>query len=136
YELLRSYEYIARFGPMKRLALFLFFCASALACKDEPRSQGTPPPPPPSASAGVNACAAAPAKVSDAISAAFFPPSVSGYCLDPHGDEKSYGDKGKLKIDELCTTALDGGCEEYKKFGVTRSVIVHYVANAGTGGVE
>ena len=67
--------------------------------------------------------------------------SISGegrrlYCLDPNGDEKTYGDQGKLKIDELCTTALDGGCEEYKKFGVTRSVIVHYVANAGAGTVE
>jgi hypothetical protein len=120
-------------SAMKRVALVL---VAVLACKDEPRSQGTPPPPP-SASAGVNACAAAAStKVSDAISAPFFPSSVSGYCLDPHGDEKSYGDKGKLKIDELCTTALDGGCEEYKKFGVTRSVIVHYVANQGTGGVE
>jgi len=74
--------------------------------------------------------------VSDAISAPFFPSKVDGYCLDPHGDEKTYGEKAKLKIDELCTTALDGGCEEYKKFGVTRSVIVHYVADAGAGSVE
>jgi hypothetical protein len=74
--------------------------------------------------------------VSDAISAPFFPPTEADYCLDPHGDEKTYGDQGKLKIDELCTTALDGGCEEYKRFGVTRSVIVHYVANAGAGSVE
>jgi hypothetical protein len=103
-------------------------------CKDEPRPQGTPPPP--SASAAVAACAGGGGKITDAISAPFFPESVSGYCLDPHGDEKTYGDKGKLKIDELCTTALDGGCEEYKKFGVTRSVIAHYVANQGAGGVE
>ncbi len=120
---------------MKR-ALCLLALALALGCKDEPRSQGTPPPPPPSASAQSAACAGGGGKVTDAISAPFFPQTVSGYCLDPHGDEKTYGDKGKLKIDELCTTALDGGCEEYKKFGVTRSVIVHYVANQGTGAVE
>ena len=74
--------------------------------------------------------------MTDAISAPFFPRQVSGYCLDPHGDEKTYGDKGKLVIDQLCTTALDGGCEEYKKFGVTRSVIVHYVANTGPASIE
>jgi hypothetical protein len=120
---------------MKR-AFPLVALALVVACKDEPRSQGTPPPPPPSASAGTNVCAGGGGKVGDAISAGFFPGSVAGYCLDPHGDDKTYGDKGKLKIDELCTTALDGGCEEYKKFGVTRSVIVHYVANVGVGGVE
>jgi hypothetical protein len=125
---------------MKRALCLL---ALALGCKDEPRSQGTPPPPPPpSASAQSAACAGGGGKVTDAISAPFFPQTVAGatsggaWCLDPHGDEKTYGEKGKLKIDELCTTALDGGCEEYKKFGVTRSVIVHYVANQGTGAVE
>ena len=76
-------------------------------------------------------------KVADTISAPFFPQKTGGsWCLDPHGDEKTYGDKAKLKIDELCTTALDGGCEEYKKFGVTRSVIVHYIADSGLGSVE
>jgi len=105
------------------------------ACKEEPKPDTTPPPPP-TASARSAACAGGGGKVSDAISAPFFPRKVADYCLDPQGDEKSYGEKAKLKIDELCTTALDGGCEEYKKFGVTRSVIVHYVADAGAGSVE
>lgn len=74
--------------------------------------------------------------MSDAISAPFFPRTLPGYCLDPHGDEKTYGERAKLAIDALCTTALDGGCEEYKRFGVTRSVIVHYVANATPATVE
>src|ERR1700690_3041580 len=107
-----------------------------VGCKDEPRTQGTPPPPPPSGSASVDVCAGGGGTMTDAISAPFFPRQVSGYCLDPHGDEKTYGDKGKLVIDQLCTTALDGGCEEYKKFGVTRSVIVHYVANTGPASIE
>ena len=108
----------------------------ALACKDEPKTHGTPPPPPPSAAAQTAACSGGGGQINDAVSAGFFPRASSDYCLDPHGDEKTYGDKGKLKIDELCTTALDGGCEEYKRFGVTRSVIVHYIANAGAGSVE
>ncbi len=105
-------------------------------CKDEPQSHGTPPPPPPSASAQAAVCAGGGGQLSDALSAPFFARTAADYCLDPHGDEKTYGDKAKLKIDELCTTALDGGCEEYKRFGVTRSVIVHYVANTGAGAVE
>ncbi len=117
---------------MRWLLLLLVVCG----CKDEPRSQGTPPPPPPSASATTAACVGGGGQVADATSKPFFPRTASDYCLDPHGDEKTYGDHGKLGIDELCTTALDGGCEEYKKFGVTRSVIVHYVANAGAGSVE
>ena len=117
--------------------LFAFaLCLIAMACKDEPRHEGAPPPPPPSASATTAACAGGGGQVSDATSAPYFPRTVAGYCLDPHGEEKTYGDKAKLGIDALCTTALDGGCEEYKRFGVTRSVIVHYVANNGPASIE
>ncbi len=121
---------------IRTLVLFALLGCVCGGCKDEPRSQGTPPPPPASASKLTAACAGGGGHITDAVSAPFFPVTVAGYCLDPNGDEKTYGDQGKLKIDELCTTALDGGCEEYKKFGVTRSVIVHYIANAGAGTVE
>ena len=74
--------------------------------------------------------------MTDAPSSAFFPKSTQGYCVDPHADTKSFGDKGKLGIKELCNTALDGGCEEYRTYGVTRAVIVRYVDGAGPGSVE
>ena len=119
-----------------RSLLVLAGLSLLVACKDEPRSQGTPPPPPPSASAQANNCAGGGGHVSDAISAPLFPQKVDGYCLAPQGDEKTYGKSAKLDIGLLCETALDGGCEEYKKFGVTRTVIVHYVADAGSGSVE
>ncbi len=106
-----------------------------VSCKDDPVPQGTPPPPP-SATSGVAACSGGGGQIADAISAPFFPRTAAGFCLDPHGDEKTYGEKGKLQIGEICTTALDGGCEEYKRFGVTRTVILHYVANAGPASVE
>jgi hypothetical protein len=120
-------------------AMVLVAGASVFGCKEKVRPDGTPPPP--ASSARTAACAGGGGRISDAVSAPFFPRMVVGgaagaYCLDPQGDEKTYGEKAKLKIDELCTTALDGGCEEYKKFGVTRSVIVHYVADAGAGSVE
>lgn len=106
------------------------------ACKDEPRSQGTPPPPPPTVLPSANACASGGGTVADGPSAAFFPRKVASYCVDAQTDVKSFGDKGKLGINLLCDTALDGGCEEYKKFGVTRTVVVRYVDGAGPGSVE
>jgi hypothetical protein len=127
--------------PARRLLSVVGLVLVLGACKDEPKPQGHGTPPPPSASAHTAACAGGGGHVTDAVSAPFFPSKIDGattgaWCLDPHGDEKTYGMKAKMKIDELCTTALDGGCEEYKKFGVTRSVIVHYIADSGAGSVE
>lgn len=121
-----------------RAFLLLFMTALALGstagCKDEPRSHGAPPPPPVVLAA--NACSTGGGTVADAPSAAFFPRTVASYCVDAQSDVKSFGDKGKLGINSLCETALDGGCEEYKKFGVLRTVLVRYVDGAGPGSVE
>jgi hypothetical protein len=106
----------------------------APGCKDEPKPTGGTPPPPPPASAKTDACAGGGGVVDDAPTAAFFPRTVSGYCIDPQGDAKTYGEKAKLDMKQICTTALDGGCEEYMQFGVTRSVILRYVEGAGGGG--
>jgi hypothetical protein len=68
------------------------------------------------------------------VSAPFFSRTVGGYCVDPQGDVKTYGDKGTLSMDEVCTTAFDGECEVYKRFGLKRVVSLHYVDGAGKGG--
>jgi len=108
-----------------------------LGCnKDEPKQGGDVPPPPPSAVASstkVSACAA-PGEVSDSISAGFFPKTVLAYCIDPQGETKTYGEKGKLSMEEVCTTAFDGECEVYKRFGLKRVVSFHYVDGGGKGG--
>ena len=112
-------------------------CAILLAlctCKEDPKPQGAPPPP--SALPSTSACAAGGGQIKDSISALLLPRTSGGYCLDPHGEEKTYGEQGKLEMNAICDTALDGGCEEYKSFGVNRSVIVHYVANDGLASVE
>ncbi len=119
-----------------RVPLLLAVLLGVAACKDEPKTQGTAPPPLPSASSGTNVCAGGGGEDTDTLTAPYFPRQVSGYCLDPSGDVKSYGEKAKLGLDQLCTTALDGGCEEYKKFGVMRSVITRYVQGTGAGLVE
>src|ERR1019366_7315408 len=67
----------------------------------------------------------------DAISAPFVPRAAGGYCIDPQTEIKTYGDKGKLTMDEVCTTAFDGECEVYKRFGLDRVVVLRYVDGSG-----
>jgi len=123
----------------------LAFCTQCDSCRDEPVKQGQPPPP--SASASKNdVCAPGGGEDNDVVSAPFFArvhpvPGAGGgaagaWCLDPQGDAKSYGDKGKLGMRLICETALDGGCEEYIRLGVTRTVVLHYVEGKGAGTIE
>jgi hypothetical protein len=124
---------------VNRLSLFVVLAAvSTLAgsgcSKDEAKSDRTPPPAPPpvpSASAHADVCAGGGGQDTDSISAPFVPRAVGGYCLDPQGEPKTYGDKGKLSMDEVCTTAFDGECEVYKRFGLDRVVAVRYVDGTG-----
>jgi hypothetical protein len=118
-------------------ACVLLAVVACSACtKDNTKRGGEPPPPPPpSASAAkAGACAGGGGELTDAISAAWLPKSVGGYCVDPQGEVKTYGEKGKLSMDEVCTTAFDGECEVYKRFGLKRVVSLHYVDGSGKGG--
>lgn len=56
---------------------------------------------------------------------------MNGYCLDPQSEPKTYGNKGQLSMDEVCTTAFDGECEVYKRFGLDRVVVLRYVDGSG-----
>lgn len=119
------------------LVLLSAISACSGCSKDEKRGSGgePPPPPPPSAStAKAGACASGGGELTDAISAAYLPKSAGGYCVDPQGEVKTYGEKGKLSMDEVCTTAFDGECEVYKRFGLKRVVSLHYVDGSGKGG--
>jgi hypothetical protein len=125
--------------PLSRICLLVLLGASAGCTKDDKRGGGDtppPPPPPPSSASGAKAgaCAAGGGELTDAISAPFLPKKVSGYCVDPQGEVKTYGEKGKLSMDEVCTTAFDGECEVYKRFGLKRVVSLHYVDGGGQGG--
>lgn len=121
-----------------RSGLALLLLATLTACKDDKAKGDTPPPPPPPPSATTGgtagACANGGGTVTDAISAPFFPRTAGGYCVDPQSEVKTYGEKGKLGMDEVCTTAFDGECEVYKRFGLKRVVALHYVDGAGKGG--
>ncbi len=116
-------------------SLLLLAAGASTSCKDDKPREGTPPPPPPTAeSAKAGACASGGGELSDAISAPFFAKAAGGYCVDPQGEIKTYGEKGKLSMDEVCTTAFDGECEVYKRFGLKRVVSLHYVDGSGKGG--
>jgi hypothetical protein len=119
------------------LAVIAAVCMHCDGCDKDGGKQGTAPPPSSSISSNTqDVCGSGGGQDEDAVSAPFFPRTVSGWCLDPHGDAKTFGEKGKLAINSLCDTALDGGCEEYKRMGVTRTVILHYVEGKGQGSVE
>lgn len=120
-------------GLSGALSAGLFGCK-----KDEPKQGGDVPPPAPSAIVKPGG-SATPGKVDDPVSAPFFPATVGGYVLDPApGAVKTYGAKGKFSMDEVCTTAFDGECEIYKRFGLSRVVTLRYVdgSEGKTGVVE
>jgi hypothetical protein len=113
------------------VVLALGFAGSALGCKDEAKNLPPPPPATASSAAGADLCADGGGHDTDAISAPFMPRSAGGYCIDAQNEPKTYGDKGKLTMDEVCTTALDGECEVYKRFGLDRVVSLRYVDGSG-----
>ncbi len=122
-----------RIRQVEALLVMLSICSGC--SKDERRGGGSPPPPPPPIqSAAAGACATGGGELTDAISAPLLPRTVTGYCVDPQGEIRSYGEKGKHSMDEVCTTAFDGECEVYKKFGLKRVVALHYVDGSGHGG--
>jgi hypothetical protein len=127
--------------PALRTTLELFATLASLllaaSCtKGETEQQGSAPPPVP-ASHLAGACADGGREVGDAISSAFFPRSIAGYCIDPTGETRTYGEKGKLDMDAVCNTAFDGECTVYMQFGLKRLVGLRYVnGEGGSGTIE
>lgn len=116
------------------LTLAIAISLSSISCKDDKPTDKGAPPPPPVAAANAGACASGGGHVGDPVSTEFFPRSVLAYCIDPQGETKTYGEKGKFTMDEVCTTAFDGECEVYKRLGLKRVVALRYVDGGGGGG--
>lgn len=120
---------------MKRrswIAAVALSCLAFSACKHDEDEKGAAPPPVASVKPGV--CASGGGTDSDAVSAPYFPRSVSGYCLDPNGDTRAYGENAKGTLDDVCTQQLDGECDVYKSYGLKRLVSIRYVDDKGTPG--
>lgn len=109
---------------------------SLVACHDKKDrlagEHGSAPPPIQSSRPG--ACSGGGGKVTDAESAAFFPRVAAGYCVDPNGTTRSYGDKASEGLDKVCTELFDGECEVYKSYGLKRVVTLRYIDGAGSPG--
>jgi hypothetical protein len=107
-----------------------------LACsKNDNADHGAPlPPPPPVETAKPGACADGGGQVADPPSADFFPRSLSGYCIDPEGETRTFGENAKRDMDAVCTTAFDGECAVYAQYGLKRLVALRYVDGSGGAG--
>jgi hypothetical protein len=118
-----------------RLAPWFLTLAAFSGCNNNSSSapQGSAPPPVESASKP-GACAGGGGQVTDTASAPIFPRQAAGYCLDPHGETRVFGEGGKLSMDAICTEAFDGECEVYKGFGLKRVVQLRYIDGAGSPG--
>jgi hypothetical protein len=102
--------------------------------KDDSKNAPPPPPPPPVSLAHADLCADGGGQDSDAISAPLVPREAGGFCIDAQTEVKTYGAPStgaKLTMDEVCTTAFDGECEVYKRFGLDRVVVLRYVDGTG-----
>ncbi len=119
-----------------RLAWLLALTLLVPSCsKDDKADHGAPlPPPPPVETTQPGACADGGGQVDDALSAAFFPRTLAGYCIDPGGETRTFGEKAKRDMDAVCTTAFDGECAIYAQFGLKRLVALRYVDGAGGAG--
>lgn len=123
-----------RFFPSIVLAAALPLLAGCPS-KDSARKDEPPPPPPPPASAGLTpgACTGGGGEVKDKVSEGFFPRAAGGFCLDPNGETKTYGENAKHPKEEVCTTLFDGECEIYIRYKLARVVALRYVDGAGKG---
>ena len=124
-----------RLARVPTLLVLALLGAAALGCsKDDAKNAPPPPPPPPVASSHPDLCGTGGGQDPDPVSAAFVPRSVGGFCIDPQTEVKTYGEPGtgaKLTMDQVCTTAFDGECEVYKRFGLDRVVALRYVDGSG-----
>jgi hypothetical protein len=110
-------------------ALMVALSSTLAACSKGEEPRGAPPPPPPSAKAGT--CAGGGGKIADAASAPFFPQASGGFCLDPNGGEKTFGEASSQPIERICDL-FDGECEIYNGYGVRRVVQARYVDGSGS----
>jgi hypothetical protein len=76
-------------------------------------------------------CAGGGGTIGDAPAMPFFPRTSGGFCLDPNGPAKTFGEEAAEPIDHICDI-FDGECEIYRGYGVRRLVEARYVDGAGS----
>jgi len=124
---------VRSWGWLCAAIVLVAFCGGGCDDKSDSDTRRAPPPPP-IASAKPGGCSGGGGTVSDPVSAAFFPRTLDGYCVDPQGEVRTYGEQGKLDMDAVCTTAFDGECAIYNQLGLKRLVSLRYIDGGGGAG--
>ncbi len=96
-------------------------------CDEDPPPRQPPPPPTKPVT-----CDAKP-QANDPSNLALMPPTTGGFCIDPTGSDRGYGEGTKNQLGEGCQKMFNGGCDIYQRHGVTRLVQVRYVDGTGSG---
>jgi hypothetical protein len=97
---------------------------------ERPAPRGAPPPPSAEVAARPGACKDGGGEVKDPVSAPFFPRASGGFCVNPEGETRAFGEKAGKPIEGICNV-FDGGCELYRQHQVKRTAIVDYVDGGG-----
>ncbi|HLV65193.1 MAG TPA: DUF6599 family protein [Polyangiaceae bacterium] len=118
---------------MMRHRQSLLLLVAFVACKKSPDPSEGAAPPPPVESSQPGACASGGGTVKDAVSEPHLPRLAGDYCIDPHGEAKTFGEQAGAPLDAVCDL-FDGECEVYKRFGLERVVTVQYIDGKGSPG--
>jgi hypothetical protein len=98
-----------------------------------PQTRGAAPPPPAETTTKPGACKDGGGEVKDPVSAPFLPRVSGGYCVNPDGETRAFGEKAPKPIAGLYAL-YDGGGKIYETYGIKRMVTVDYVDGAGGPG--
>ncbi len=121
--------------PIRPVILVTLGCLALVGCdKKDGLDKERGAAPPPVASSKPGACASGGGKVTDSTSAAFFPRVAGGYCVDPNGETRAFGEGASGSLETVCTELFDGECEVYKGFGLQRVVTLRYIDGGGSPG--
>ncbi|MFP6686303.1 MAG: DUF6599 family protein [Polyangiaceae bacterium] len=106
------------------LAALATSCLTASCREDGPQRT---PPPPPAPKANCDRIAA----FNDPQNVRWLPKRISGFCLDPGGSDRSFGQGAPEPLDGICGL-FDGECEIYKRHGIERVVEARYLDGGGS----
>jgi len=114
--------------------LSLIGLSSLSACDKSKQDERRGLPPPETSAATPGGCSQGGGTLTDPSTATQFPRSFSDYCIDPHGETRTYGASASKDIDAICTEAFNGDCEMYKSFGLERVILFRYIDGGGSPG--
>ncbi len=113
----------------RRLWLGVALGGLVIACRDEGVEQRSAAPP--TTTVVPSVCASA--EAFDSASAGLSVPARSAdFCVDPHGELRSYGESSMRELEEGCERVLAESCDGYLQLGLRQIWTWRYVEDAGS----